>query len=66
MLKIGTVIRVTYPKYAADILGCIVAQEHSGRWIVQLEQNPLSENESPFLLSLEESDFEVIEQKEED
>lgn len=64
MLKIGTVIRVTYPEYAADILGSIVGQEQLDRWIVQLEQNILFENDSPVLLSLQESDFEVIERAE--
>ena len=36
MLKVGTVVRVIYPEYAAGIQGVIQAQETSGRWIVRL------------------------------
>jgi hypothetical protein len=61
MLKVGTLIRVTYPKYAAGIQGRLQAQEESGRWIVRLEENPIDASDEPLLLSLEESDFEVIE-----
>ena len=61
MLKVGTLIRVTYPEYAAGHQGHLQAQEPSGRWIVKLEENPFKDSEKPFLLSLEESDFEVIE-----
>ena len=60
MLKVGTVVRVIYPEYAAGIQGVLQAQETSGRWIVQLEKHSEQEDDEPLLLSLEESDFEVI------
>lgn len=59
MLKVGTVVQVIYPEYAAGIQGVIQAQETSGRWIVRLEKHSEQEDE-PLLLSLEKSDFEVI------
>ncbi len=61
MLKVGTLIQVISPAYAAGILGRLLAQEKSGRWIVQLEKNPLERSVELMLLSLEESEFEVIE-----
>ncbi|WP_228061030.1 MULTISPECIES: hypothetical protein [unclassified Coleofasciculus] len=53
-------IRVIYPAYAAGLQGYLQAQEPSGRWIVKLEDNPLKDSDQPLLLSLEESDFEVV------
>ena len=53
-------MRVIYPEYAAGIQGVLQAQETSGRWIVQLEKHSEQEDDEPLLLSLEESDFEVI------
>lgn len=60
MLKVGTLIRVIHPEYAAGIQGIIQGREESGRWIVRLEQNLLNPNDVPLMLSLDESDFEVI------
>ena len=60
MLKIGTLVRVLYPEYAAGVLGRILDSEPPDRWIVQLEYNPIEDDEDPLLLSLEESEFEVI------
>ncbi|AOY79664.1 hypothetical protein BJP36_06720 [Moorena producens JHB] len=60
MLKVGTLVRVLYPEYVAGLWGRIEAQEESGRWIVRLEENPFEQNDQAFLLSLDESDFEVI------
>ena len=60
MLKVGTLIRVIYPQYAAGVQGRIQAREESGRWIVKLEENPINWSNEPILLSLDESDFEVI------
>ncbi|NJK48675.1 hypothetical protein HC931_11285 [Candidatus Gracilibacteria bacterium] len=60
MVQIGTLVRVIYPDYAAGILGRIQAQEMSGRWIVRLEENPLEDSNEVLILSLEESDFEII------
>jgi hypothetical protein len=64
MVEIGTLVRVIYPDYAAGILGSIQAQEISGRWIVKLEENPLEDSNNTLILSLEESDFEIIDPKE--
>lgn len=62
MIRIGMVVRVIYPDYARGIEGHIEAQESNGRWLVRLEQNPISHQPESIVLSLEESDFEVIEQ----
>ena len=61
MLKIGTVVLVMYPAAYAGIRGRLLDREESGRWIVQLEENPIEEDDDPLILSLEESEFEVIE-----
>lgn len=61
MLKIGTVVLVIYPAYAAGIRGRLLDREESGRWIVQLEENPIEEDDDLLILSLEESEFEAIE-----
>lgn len=60
MPRVGNLIRVLHPEYAAGILGFIQAQEISGRWLVRLLENPLENTNEPLILSLEESDFEVI------
>jgi len=60
MLKVGTLIRVIRPEYAAGIQGIIQGREESGRWIVRLEQNLMNPNDVPLMLSLDESDFELI------
>lgn len=61
MLKEGTFVRVLYPEYAQGIRGQIVGREDSGRWIVQLAENPVEGEEDPFWLSVEESELEVLE-----
>ncbi|PSF38441.1 hypothetical protein C7H19_05505 [Aphanothece hegewaldii CCALA 016] len=60
MPRVGNLIRVLHPDYAAGILGSIQAQETSGRWLVRLLDNPLENINEPLILSLEESDFEVL------
>ena len=62
MIRIGMLVRVIYPDYARGIEGRIEAQESNGRWLVRLAQNPLNHEPESIILSLEESDFEVIEQ----
>jgi hypothetical protein len=61
MLNPGMYVRVKYPEYAANFRGYLVTQEPSGRWLVRLESNPLKDSQEPLLLSLEESELEVIE-----
>ncbi|MDJ0730676.1 MAG: hypothetical protein QNJ33_11860 [Crocosphaera sp.] len=62
MIRIGMVVRIIYPDYARGMEGRIEAQENNGRWLVRLAQNPLTHQLESVLLSLEASDFEVIEQ----
>jgi len=61
MVRAGTLVRILYPDYAAGYIGRVQAREISGRWLVQLNENPLNDSSEPLLLSLEETDFEVIE-----
>lgn len=60
MSKIGILVRIKYPKYAENLVGTIIAQESPSRWIVKIEPNPLNSQTESLLLSLKESDFEVI------
>ena len=60
MLKPGTLVRVLYPDYVAGELGYLQAQEDRGRWIVRLTKNPIEAPDEPLLLSLEESEFELL------
>ncbi|MBR8827953.1 MAG: hypothetical protein DSM107014_08640 [Gomphosphaeria aponina SAG 52.96 = DSM 107014] len=67
MLKVGMLVRVIYPEYAAGMKGFLLAREVlAQRWIVQLVENLIDNSDQPFLLSLEESDFEVIDLDEEE
>jgi hypothetical protein len=65
MPKVGNIVRVLYPEYARGIEGIIEAKEERGRWIVRLAKNSLKGKPELWLLSLEESDFEVIASEEE-
>ena len=60
MINIGIQVRVLYPLYASGLEGIIEAKEKNGRWIVHLRNNPFINEQKPFLLSLDESDFEKI------
>jgi hypothetical protein len=64
MVRAGTLVRILYPDYATGMIGRVQAKEISGRWIVQLRENPFNDSSEPLLLSLEETDFEVIESSE--
>lgn len=66
MPRVGNLIRVLHPEYAAGTQGYIQAEESSGRWLVRLLENPLENTNEPLILSLEESDFEVIESSQSD
>ena len=60
-MKVGTVVRVLKPDYAAGLLGVVEGSEpDSERWIIKLEANYLKDKKHPVRLSLPESDFEVI------
>jgi hypothetical protein len=58
MLDIGSLVRVLYPDYAAGRRGTIEARESDSRWLIRLE--PLDRESEPPILSLEETEFEVI------
>lgn len=60
MIERGTGIRVLYPNYAAGLKGVIEDREKKGRWIVKLENTSVTNKKETLLLSLDESDFEVI------
>ena len=60
MIKIGAVIRILYQEYVAGFRGIIKAKEINKRWIVQLKDSYLKDKKEFFLLSLNESDFEVL------
>ena len=60
MVRAGTLVRILYPDYAAGFIGRVQAREGLNRWIVQLNENPLKNSSEPLLLSLEETDFEII------
>ncbi len=62
MIRIGMIVRIIYPEYARGMEGRIEAQENGGRWLVRLELNPLNHQPESIVLSLEESDFEVMEE----
>ena len=60
-MKIGTVVRVLRPNYAAGLIGVIEGSEKgSKRWIVKLDKSLLRDENQTVRLSLSESDFEVI------
>ena len=58
ILDIGSLVLVRYPDYAAGRLGYVKGRETGGRWLIVLD--PLNQERQPLLLSLEETDFEVL------
>jgi hypothetical protein len=58
ILDIGSLVLVRYPDYAAGRLGYVEARETAGRWLIRLD--PLDNERAALLLSLEETDFEVL------
>ncbi|MEL4897643.1 hypothetical protein [Crocosphaera sp. Alani8] len=62
MIYIGMLVHIVYPNYVKGMEGYIQAQENSARWLVRLKQTPFNPQPESIILSLEESDFEVIEQ----
>ncbi len=61
MIQIGSLVKVLYPSYVSEFHGIVEAAEDvSGRWIIRLENNSISDREEPLFLSLEESDIEVV------
>ncbi|HIK36809.1 MAG: hypothetical protein NZ901_01775 [Geminocystis sp.] len=60
MLRVGMAVRVKNPEYARGLVGYLVMQESPSRWLVRVVI-PSSIPEE-IILSLEESDFEVIQE----
>lgn len=60
MPRLGNIVRVLYPPYASNLLGRLLAQEAPTRWLVRIERDLTKGINEPLLLSLEESEFEVI------
>ncbi len=62
MIRIGMMVRIISPEYVRGMEGRIEARENGGRWLVRLEQNPINHQPESIILSLEESEFEAMEQ----
>ncbi|MEM6400531.1 MAG: hypothetical protein AAF757_09875 [Cyanobacteria bacterium P01_D01_bin.116] len=61
MIKVGSLVKIIYPKYAFELHGVVEASEDiAGRWIVRLINNPLNDSKEPLLLSLKESEVELV------
>ncbi|MGK7940090.1 MAG: hypothetical protein AB4062_08065 [Crocosphaera sp.] len=63
MICIGTLVRVIYPDYAKGVEGRVEAQESNGRWLIKLDQNPINHKQESIVLSLDESEFDVIQEE---
>lgn len=60
-IKIGSLVKILYPKYVFDFHGIVEAPEDiTGRWIIRLINNPFGNNREPLLLSLNESEIKLI------
>lgn len=60
-IQVGSLVKVLYPKYVSEYRGIVEAAEDTpGRWIVRLENNPLGDTKETLLLSLDESEIEII------
>ncbi len=61
MIKIGSLVKILYPKYVFEFHGVIEAPEDiSERWIIRLINNPFGNSKEPLLLSLKESEIELV------
>ena len=61
MIEIGTLVRILHPDYVAGCKGIVQDRENENqRWIIKLEISNFQSSHQPILLSLEESDFEVV------
>lgn len=60
-IEIGSLVKIIYPKYVFDFHGIVEAPEDiTGRWIIRLINNPFSNSREPLLLSLNESEIQLI------
>ncbi|MGB3760151.1 MAG: hypothetical protein WBA07_27865 [Rivularia sp. (in: cyanobacteria)] len=61
MIKIGSLVKILYPKYVFEFHGVVEASEDiAGRWIIRLINNPFGNSKEPLLLSLKESEIELV------
>ncbi|AFY58223.1 hypothetical protein Riv7116_5861 [Rivularia sp. PCC 7116] len=61
MIQVGSLVKILYPKYVFDFHGVVEASEDiTGRWIIRLIDNTLDNSKEPILLSLNESEIELI------
>lgn len=61
MIKIGSLVKILYPQYVFEYHGIVEASEDiTGRWIIRLIVNSLDNSQEPVLLSLNESDIELV------
>ena len=60
MITIGTLVTIIHPNYVKGIEGIIKAKESEMRWLVQLDFNPTNDRQELILLSLNESEFKVL------
>lgn len=61
MVRVGSLVKILYPKYVFELHGIVEAPEDmAGRWIIRLINNPLNNNREPLLLSLKESEVELV------
>lgn len=64
MIRVGSLVKILYPKYVFDFHGVVEAPEEiTGRWIIRLVNNPLGDSREPLLLSLKESEVELVQSK---
>jgi len=62
MLRVGTAVRIINPEYARGFIGYLLMQESPSRWLVKviMEETHLPDSSEVLVLSLEESDFEIL------
>lgn len=62
MLKVGMAVRIINPEYAKGFTGYLLMQESPSRWLVKvmLKETHLPSTSEVLVLSLEESDFEIL------
>ena len=61
MIKIGSLVKILYPEYVFEFYGIVEAPEDiAGRWVIRLIKNPFGNSKEPLLLSLKESEIELV------
>ena len=62
MLKVGMAVRIINPEYVRGFVGYLLMQESPSRWLVKVivKETHLLSTSEVLVLSLEESDFEIL------